>query len=189
MGAGLGEAREWYKALVGERVASLELASPIGRLRLAATPAGLVRVALPGGAGSFAGWLARALPDAERVSGLELLERARGELVEYFEGSRRQFEVPLDLRGTLFQREVWSALQKIPFGETRSYAQVSRAVARPRAYRAVGLASGANPVALIVPCHRVIAADGRLGGYGGGVETKRWLLAFEQSSARGPRLL
>lgn len=165
---------------MGEVVATTELATPIvGTLRLAATARGLVKVALPRGA--FAGWLANALPDSERVTSLPVLEQARRELVDYFAGRRHEFDVPLDLRGTPFQVAVWNALARVPYGETRSYRDIARAVRRPRAFRAVGAANGANPVPVIVPCHRVIAATGRLGGYGGGLEAKRRLLAFEQS--------
>ena len=92
-----------------------------------------------------------------------------------------EFDLALDLRGTPFQREVWAALLDIPYGETRSYVEVGRAVGRPRASRAVGGANNANPIALVVPCHRVIAADGSLGGYGGGLELKARLLAMERS--------
>ena len=175
---------------MGERVATSELESPIGRIRLAATQRGLVRVSLPGGSGSgFGGWLRRVFPDGEPVATLSVLEQARQELEEYFAGDRREFKTPLALYGTAFQVAVWNALAAIPFGETCSYADVARTVGRPRAYRAVGLANGANPIALILPCHRVIASDGGLGGYGGGLETKRKLLAFEQTVARRDRLL
>lgn len=101
------------------------------------------------------------------------------ELQEYFAGRRRQFSFALDLRGTDFQKRCWQALLSIPFGETRSYAEIARAVGRPGAFRAVGQANHRNPVAIVVPCHRVITADGRLGGYGGGLDTKRKLLRLE----------
>ena len=90
--------------------------------------------------------------------------------------------MPLDLRGTPFQLSVWRAIVEVPYGETRSYAELAQRVKRPTAYRAVGAANGANPVPIIVPCHRVIASDGKLGGYGGGLETKRRLLAFEKTT-------
>ena len=110
------------------------------------------------------------------------------QLLEYFEGKRTAFDLPLDLRGTPFQLEVWRALLAIPYGETRSYAEIARAVGRPAAVRAVGAANGANPIAIVVPCHRVIAADGSLGGYGGGLELKARLLAMERSGAPGALL-
>ncbi len=114
---------------------------------------------------------------------------AIGQILEYLASERTDFDVPLDLRGTPFQRAVWDVLLKIPYGENRSYADVARAVGRPKAQRAVGSANNANPVSLIVPCHRVIAADGSLGGYGGGQELKARLLAMERSQPSCDRLL
>jgi len=103
----------------------------------------------------------------------------RTQLDEYFAGRRRAFEVPLALAGSEFQRRVWAGLQRIPYGETRSYGELARELGQPRAMRAVGLANGRNPIAIIVPCHRVIGADGSLTGFGGGLERKRWLLEHE----------
>lgn len=107
--------------------------------------------------------------------------QARRELEEYFAGRRRDFSVPLDMDGTAFQRKVWKALSEIPYGEVRSYGQIARRVGNPKASRAVGSANGANPVAIIVPCHRVIAADGSLGGFGGGLPNKNYLLDLEKT--------
>lgn len=101
------------------------------------------------------------------------------ELEEYFAGSRRGFSFSLDLRGTQFQLACWNALLAIPYGETRTYADIARAVGRPRGFRAVGMANNRNPVAIVVPCHRVIASDGTLCGYGGGLDVKRKLLELE----------
>jgi O-6-methylguanine DNA methyltransferase len=101
------------------------------------------------------------------------------ELEEYFAGKRRDFAFPLDLRGTDFQLACWRALLAIPYGETRSYADVARAVGKPNAFRAVGMANNRNPIAIVVPCHRVIASDGTLCGYGGGLDVKRRLLELE----------
>ncbi|MGA9544672.1 MAG: methylated-DNA--[protein]-cysteine S-methyltransferase [Candidatus Sulfotelmatobacter sp.] len=101
------------------------------------------------------------------------------ELEEYFDGKRRAFTFPLDLRGTDFQLACWRALLAIPYGETRSYADIARAVGKPNAFRAVGMANNRNPVAIVVPCHRVIASDGTLCGYGGGLDVKRKLLEME----------
>src|ERR1700676_103809 len=101
------------------------------------------------------------------------------ELEEYFAGKRREFTFPLDLRGTDFQLACWRALLAIPYGETRSYADIARAVGKPNAFRAVGMANNRNPVAIVVPCHRVIASDGTLCGYGGGLDLKRKLLELE----------
>ncbi len=173
-----------------EQFATSEFESPIGRLRLAATPAGVVRIEFPVASGAgFRGWLTREFGAPELVGTLPVLEQLAAELARYFAGTLERFEVPLDLRGTDFQRDVWQALLRIPYGETRSYGEVAASVGRPRAYRAVGLASGSNPVPLVVPCHRVIAARGRLGGFGGGLDTKRKLLALEQSRLHTGRLL
>lgn len=103
----------------------------------------------------------------------------RNQLEEYFAGSREKFEVGLCLRGNVFEQRVWAELLEIPYGETASYGQVAAAIGAPSAARAVGLANGRNPVALIVPCHRVIGADGSLTGFGGGLERKRYLLDLE----------
>ncbi len=107
------------------------------------------------------------------------LESCRTELQEYFAGRRREFTIPLDLRGTEFQLRCWRELLRIPYGETRSYAQLAEAVGSPKGFRAVGHANGQNPIAIIVPCHRVIASDGTLGGYGGGLRIKEELLRLE----------
>jgi O-6-methylguanine DNA methyltransferase len=101
------------------------------------------------------------------------------ELDEYFSGKRREFTFALDLRGTDFQRACWNALTKIPYGETRTYADIARAIGKPQAFRAVGMANNRNPIAIVVPCHRVIASDGTLCGYGGGLDIKRKLLELE----------
>lgn len=106
------------------------------------------------------------------------------QLGEYFAGARRTFDVPLDLRGSEFQRAVWAALLEIPYGETASYGEIARRVGRPGKARAVGRANGSNPIAVIVPCHRVIGADGTLTGYGGGLERKRLLLDLESGRAQ-----
>jgi len=101
------------------------------------------------------------------------------ELEQYFSGKRRKFDFPLDLRGTDFQLTCWRALLAIPYGETRSYVDIARAVGKPNAFRAVGMANNRNPIAIVVPCHRVIASDGGLCGYGGGLDVKRKLLEME----------
>lgn len=107
-----------------------------------------------------------------------VLDAAR-QLDEYFERRRRVFDLPLALHGTEFQQRVWRTLAEIPYGETISYAELARWVERPQAFRAVGQANGANPIPVILPCHRVISADGTIGGYGGGLPVKRTLLALE----------
>jgi len=110
------------------------------------------------------------------------LEPVRRQLDQYFRGERRDFDLPLALRGTPFQLRVWAELQRIPYGTTISYGELARRLGDPNLTRAVGAANGANPVSIIVPCHRVIGADGSLIGYGGGLENKRALLALEQGS-------
>ncbi len=107
--------------------------------------------------------------------------RATSQLDEYFAGRRATFDLPLDERGTPFQRAVWSALSTIPCGETTSYAAIARAIGRPSSVRAVGAANGRNPLAIVVPCHRVIGNDGSLTGYAGGLAAKKWLLDHERA--------
>jgi O-6-methylguanine DNA methyltransferase len=169
-----------------ERVFTTTVETAIGTLRLLATEHGLAYLALPraGGRG-LAGWLAREAPHARREEAFAPHRDAARQLVEYAAGKRTSFELALDLRGTPFQLAVWSWLQTIPYGETRSYADGARAVGRPGAVRAVGTANGANPLPIIVPCHRVIRSGGKLGGYGGGLDLKRRLLAMER--ARSPQ--
>jgi methylated-DNA-[protein]-cysteine S-methyltransferase len=153
--------------------------TPLGPLRVIASAGAIVGVAFDDRA---PGRRARAARD-------DVLDRAEAELREYFAGSRTAFTVPLSAPGTALQRAVWAELSKIPFGETRSYADVARAVGRPRAARAVGSANGKNPLAIIVPCHRVVGSDRALRGYAGGVGRKRWLLAHDGrfTPARAPR--
>lgn len=114
-----------------------------------------------------------------------LTRQAEREIGEYFAGERRDFDVPVEPAGTEFQRSVWAALREIPFGRTRSYSDIARAVGRPSAVRAVGTANGSNALAILVPCHRVVGADGRLSGYGGGVWRKRRLLDLEREAEEG----
>jgi methylated-DNA-[protein]-cysteine S-methyltransferase len=108
-----------------------------------------------------------------------ILVEAERQLSDYFAGKRTQFELPLEPRGTEFQKKVWRHLRRIPFGKTRSYGDIARTVGSPRASRAVGAACGKNPLSIVVPCHRVVGANGALTGFGGGLETKAELLALE----------
>lgn len=110
----------------------------------------------------------------------KVLSQTLTQLTEYFAGQRQQFDVPLNLQGTLFQIQVWKQLAKIPYGHTVSYRDIAKRIKNPKAVRAVGSANGKNPVCIIIPCHRVIAADGTIGGYGGGLTKKRQLLSLEQ---------
>lgn len=150
------------------------LDSPIGPLLLAGTRRALKIV------GFSSGHKARgASPAWDRYD--EPFRRVKRELTEYFAGERKRFDVAIEPQGTPFQRQVWAALVEIPYGETRSYREVAEAIGNPKAVRAVGAANGANPLPIIVPCHRVIGSDGGLTGFGGGLDTKRYLLDLELS--------
>ena len=122
--------------------------------------------------------MARSLnePGAE----VKVLSRAAGQLKEFLDGKRKKFDLPLDAEGTVFQKRVWNALQKIPYGQTCSYQDIAVGIKNPKAVRAVGSANGKNPLCIVVPCHRVIAADGSIGGYSGGLKLKRELLGLER---------
>jgi methylated-DNA-[protein]-cysteine S-methyltransferase len=117
-----------------------------------------------------------------------VLQAARAQLEEYFSGARQQFDLPLAPQGTPFQQEVWHTLATIPYGETISYAQLAQRVGKPTAMRAVGAANGRNPLPIVLPCHRVIGADGSLTGFGGGLPTKQFLLELEGALARSEDL-
>jgi methylated-DNA-[protein]-cysteine S-methyltransferase len=119
------------------------------------------------------------LGDAVENNAYPVLVEAERQLNDYFEGKRKAFSVPLDFRGTEFQKKVWAALLTIPFGETRSYGQIARQIKNPKAVRAVGAANGKNPISIITPCHRVIGSNGELTGFAGGLEAKARLLALE----------
>ncbi len=121
----------------------------------------------------------RRLPDAVHAPEAEPLPAVAAQLGEYFAGRRRRFDLPLDPQGTPFQRAVWRALVEVPWGETRSYGDLARTVGQPGAARAIGGAMNRNPIAIVVPCHRIVGSDGRLTGYGAGIDRKRVLLALE----------
>jgi len=121
----------------------------------------------------------RAKPMAERLPEPEAIRLAFAQIKEYLAGRRRHFDVPMHAEGTPFMRQVWSELCRIPYGETRSYKGIAAAIGRPGAMRAVGMANSRNPIALFIPCHRVIGADGKLVGFGGGLDLKRRLLDLE----------
>ncbi|HUP03284.1 MAG TPA: methylated-DNA--[protein]-cysteine S-methyltransferase [Bryobacteraceae bacterium] len=141
-------------------------------LRLAASPAGLCAIQFR--PGSFR--------EEERNDEAPLLQETARQLGAYFAGRLTIFDLPLDMMGTPFELRVWNELLRIPYGETRTYAQVAEAIGSPKAVRAVGAANGANPIAIVAPCHRVIGASGKLVGYGGGLELKRRLLELERPS-------
>ena len=146
--------------------------SPIGELTVVAEDGALVGLYMTGH---------RPAPDpesfGERVD--DALPAATAQLAEYFAGERTAFDLPLAPHGTAFQQAVWAALRDIPYGETRSYGELAAALGRPGASRAVGLANRHNPISIVVPCHRVVGAGGKLTGYAGGMERKSWLLALE----------
>ena len=147
--------------------------TPIGPLHAIASDEGLCALDFDHRAASFAPF------DDARDGNHPMLHLTAHELGAYFSGESMAFTIRVDLHGTDFQRRVWRALRTIPAGETRSYAAVARAIGSPDAVRAVGMANGANRIAIVVPCHRVIGSDGKLTGYGGGIERKRWLLEHE----------
>lgn len=150
-------------------MSSAQVATPIGRLTVIASDAGVRRIL----------WDGEETPEDDTDGGGTIAQAAAGQIREYFEGARRHFEVPLDLQGTPFQQKAWRALATIPFGETISYGEQARRAGNPKASRAVGAANGRNPVPIILPCHRVIGANGSLTGFGGGLDTKQVLLAHE----------
>ncbi|KRG85525.1 cysteine methyltransferase [Stenotrophomonas daejeonensis] len=149
-----------------------QIDSPLGPLTVSASENGLHAVEFPED-----DWF---LPrDGWREADHPLLSRARVQLDEYFAGHRRAFDLPLAPQGTPFQREVWFALADIPYGQTSTYAQLAARLGRPGASRAVGAANGRNPLGIILPCHRVVGANGALTGFSGGLEAKRFLLELE----------
>jgi methylated-DNA-[protein]-cysteine S-methyltransferase len=164
---------------------SMTMPSPIGSLFLAASEKGLVALEFdfkPAGKGSLRRGLRQSGGENDKIVWQESsshMRKYRVELEEYFAGERRQFDFPLDLQGTDFQLACWRALVAIPYGETRTYGDQARAIRKPNAFRAVGMANNRNPIAIVVPCHRVIASDGTLCGYGGGLDVKRKLLELE----------
>lgn len=140
--------------------------SPLGPIRLRANEHGLTEIAF-------------VTADDEPPRPNPHTRRSQQQLAEYFAGQRQSFDLPLAPQGTPFQQRVWQALLSIPFGRTASYAEIATSLDDPKAVRAVGAANGRNPLAIVVPCHRVIGSDGSLTGYAGGLDRKRWLLAFE----------
>lgn len=155
-----------------------EMKSPIGLLRIRGTERGLT--------GIYMERHRHGPDDADQIVWKRddaRFENAREQLAAYFAGKRSEFDLPIDrdaMGGTPFQRQVWQELEKIPFGVTISYGELARRIGNPAAVRAVGLANGRNPISIVVPCHRVIGANGTLTGYGGGLERKRWLLDLER---------
>ena len=156
----------------------IRMDSPLGRLELLSLDGKVVGIEIER--------RGRLTHDGEPASSSPVLDKARKQIDEYFAGKRKSFQIPVSLSGTEFQRSVWSAVTDIPFGKVLSYGEVGHETGRPTAGRAVGGAVGANPVPIIIPCHRVLASDGRITGYSGGngIETKAWLLDHEGISHR-----
>ena len=148
--------------------------SPVGRLLVAGDESGLSRIGFPEGKGAV-------LPERGWQEEPASLHEAVEQLRAYFAGERKSFDLPMRIEGTPFQKKVWKALQAIPYGETISYGELARRVGAPKASRAVGSANGCNRIPIVIPCHRVIASDGTLGGFGGGLPTKQILLDLERS--------
>jgi O-6-methylguanine DNA methyltransferase len=159
-----------------ENIYYARLDSPAGKLLLAAGDHGLCRL-------QFGGGLPRAKSNQFWIESPQVLQPYGEQLHAYFCGELREFACKLDLEGTEFQKKCWNALLHIPYGQTRSYAEIAREIGRPRSFRAVGQANHHNPIAIIVPCHRVITSTGTLGGYGGGLAIKQMLLQLEKKQA------
>ncbi len=158
------------------------LSTPIGELVLAASEKGLLRILFPKSdhrdpALRLLDWYGEA--DAELVHDPNRCGDITDQLREYFGGERKVFSLRLDQHGTDFQMAVWDAVSNVPFGETRSYGEIARIIGKPNAMRAVGAANGANPIPIVIPCHRIVGADGSLTGFGGGIDVKKKLLDFE----------
>ncbi len=161
-------------------VSRAEIGSPIGPLALYGTDQGLMAIVFPRHSRvAVEAWLDRVIGTAEIVDDEHAHEDTIGQLKEYFAGKRRDFDLELDVRGTAFQQRVWEAVRAVPYGQTRSYKDVATAVGQPKAVRAVGAANGANPLPLVIPCHRIIGSSGGLHGYGGGLDVKARLLELE----------
>jgi methylated-DNA-[protein]-cysteine S-methyltransferase len=154
--------------------------SPVGPLLIAVTEEGLRLLQF------HRGKLPRPGPDEIWVESGERVRPYEQQISAYFRGELREFTFPLDLAGTAFQKDCWQALLRIPYGKTRTYAEIAREIGRPHAFRAVGQANHDNPIAIVIPCHRVLGANGTLTGYGGGLSTKEKLLRLEGAAFRAP---
>ena len=172
------KAREYRARGKGHTIGYCSFASPLGTVLIAATDKGLCSVKIGGRVAALERDLKEEFSGAELVS--KELPAIRRQILAFLSGESSLARVPLDIRGTVFQRRVWEALRRIPRGETRTYAEIARAVGAPAAVRAVGSACGANPVALAVPCHRAVRSDGGLGGYAWGLPRKQLLLELEK---------
>jgi len=155
------------------------IASPVGALRLIASDKGLCAVLFNGGR-DYKVHYSGALEHGETHP---ILQKAATQLAEYFAGKRKHFDLPLDMRGTVFQIKAWRELVKIPYGQTISYGEQAKRVGDAKKARAVGMANGRNPICIVIPCHRVIGVSGDLTGFGGGLKVKQYLLDLERRSA------
>jgi methylated-DNA-[protein]-cysteine S-methyltransferase len=156
----------------------LYMETPIGVLTIESNGDAITHITLPEKS-------SRKLPNPDNSTFPDVMKSAASQLNEYFAGERNEFDLPIALQGTDFQKDVWMTLADIPYGKTISYAELAGMVGRPTAFRAVGQANGANPIPIVLPCHRVIASGGGIGGYGGGLPMKRQLLALEGIDAIG----
>jgi O-6-methylguanine DNA methyltransferase len=167
-----------------------DIDTAIGRLRVVSSNRGLVYVELPNANGrGLAGWMETYTRAPKLIEGYTPNRVAATQLIEFSEGKRNEFDVSLDLRATPFQLAVYEEVARIPFGESASYSQIAERISRPKAVRAVGAANGANPLPLVIPCHRVVGKSGKLQGYAGGLAMKAKLLALESSVPREGWLL
>jgi len=165
---------------VNQDIAYARMSSPIGPVWIATTGTGICAVGLgPEQPEAIFDWLARRISSKPPYEEPEALAPALAQLREYFSRIRREFDLPLDIRGTPFQKAVWAKVASIPYGTTTTYGEIAQRIGQPGAARAVGAANGANPLPILIPCHRVIGARGALTGYGGGLETKAALLQLE----------
>lgn len=162
---------------------------PMGRFLVASTDRGLCRLTLPGEeVVNFWSWLDRHFSKSPLHENVSRHEEVAEQLGAYFRGELREFDLKLDLRATPFQKAVLQRIAEIPYGQTRSYSQIATSIGRPQAPRAVGAATGSNPIPIVIPCHRVVGADGRLVGFGGGLPFKVMLLRLEGHRLRGTRI-
>lgn len=158
--------------------------TPWGSMQAAFYGKGLIYMSLPGGDSDndLQSWVLRKIPKASLIKEAAPFQEVQLQLAEYLLGQRREFDLPLNMYGTEFQKKVWEALRTIPFGETRTYGDIARQVDNPKGVRAVGGANNKNPIPIIIPCHRVIGSNGQLVGFGGGLDLKQRLLDLEQKS-------
>lgn len=151
-----------------KKISKLTIKTPIGLLEITATDEAIVGV--------------KPVNHEENTAANDLAQKCKDEFEEYFAGKRESFDLPLKGEGTDFQKQVWEQLKRIPYGETRTYGEVAKMMGKPKASRAIGMANHNNPILILVPCHRVIGADGSLTGYAAGIEAKKYLLDFEKKN-------